>query len=525
VTKLKVLILAAKPVGHGQLFTGELESPLLIPFRGKPLVMHFEEQFNNFEIVYALGESAFKTQSLVKMRYPKSTFIKVPEEVAIGSTGDCLLFCLSELAFPNNVLTIHADNIYEFKDFPTQISNNINYTYQIESRNKNYTYYNRLSESDDTSEIGFQKSENWVNTGAHFIKNSIQIDRRKGASIDFLLGDADFIGLNEWIDLGHWDLINRSNISLHTRSFNTMSLSSDKSSIVKSSSKIKIFSEFEHFSNIPEEFSFLFPRVKSVDEIQGYEIEFWPLKSLSEYLVFWNMDLPTWIKILEKLLTLIERFATYKMASTDLKATFTDVYEKMLMQRIEEYSQECLEILNYDCILFNGVEFKGYAAYAHDLHEDLRRISQDIKPSFYHGDLYLGNVLYHPVSEILKLIDPKGSLIPDNSNFGDFRYDLAKLSHSVIGEFDYFNWSMFSLSQIGNEFTINLFKQSNSRVLEEKFQQMLLEFHSKETCRDVEILTAMLFLSMVPLHSDSAERQKGLLIQGVRLLNQIYLEW
>jgi len=52
---LKVLILAAKPVAHGQIFTGELESPLLIPFQGKPLVMHFENQFKDFDIFYALG--------------------------------------------------------------------------------------------------------------------------------------------------------------------------------------------------------------------------------------------------------------------------------------------------------------------------------------------------------------------------------------------------------------------------------------------------------------------------------------
>ena len=82
---------------------------------------------------------------------------------------------------------------------------------------------------------------------------------------------------------------------------------------------------------------------------------------------------------------------------------------------------------------------------------------------------------------------------------------------------------MFSLLQIDNHFTIDLFKQSNSNALETKFREVMSRFHSKQIIRDVEILTAMLFLTMIPLHSDSKERQKALLIQGIKMLNQIYL--
>jgi thiamine kinase-like enzyme len=174
-------------------------------------------------------------------------------------------------------------------------------------------------------------------------------------------------------------------------------------------------------------------------------------------------------------------------------------------------------------VFLNGFKLKGFAEYSEVLYQDLRRIGNSINPSFYHGDLCLSNILYHPESEIIKLIDPKGSLFPESSNAGDFRYDLAKLFHSIIGEYDYFNSTMFSLLQIENYFTIDLFKQSNSNVLETKFREVMLRFHSKEILRDVEILMAMLFLTMVPLHCDSRERQKALLIQGIKILNHIYL--
>ena len=519
---LKVLILGGKPVGHGHLFTGKLESPLLIPFHGKPLVMHFEDQFRDFEIIYALGEKAHKTHSLIRKRFSKSTIIKLPDEISNASTGDCLLHCLKYLDYPDNILTLHGDNIYQFDDFPNSTSGNLNYTYQTETRNSNYTFYSNLDEFEDSYQTLHKESKNWVNTGAHFIKVSSLILRLEGVSIESLIQDAEFVTLNDWIDLGHWDLINRHNILFHARSFNTVSLNSDRSSLRKLSEQSKILREFIHLTNIPEEFTFLFPRVRSLIGSQGYEIEYWPLKTLAEYYVFWNQDYLTWSKILSKLLKLIDRFSSYKIAIVDLENDLPDIYLKILDERISQYSQECLTILKYEFISINGIKLKGFESFSQTLRQDLKRIGHSIKPSFFHGDLCLSNILYCPETEIIKLIDPKGSFFPENSNCGDFRYDLAKLYHSVIGNYDYFNWSMFSLSHVENNFLVDIFKQDNSEAVEDKFRQLLLEYFSLEIYRDVEILAAMLFLTMIPFHSDSNERQKCFLLQSISMLNHIY---
>ena len=81
---------------------------------------------------------------------------------------------------------------------------------------------------------------------------------------------------------------------------------------------------------------------------------------------------------------------------------------------------------------------------------------------------------------------------------------------------------MFSLLQVESNFVVNIFKQDNSEAVEDRFRQLLLAYHSLEIYKDVEILTAMLFLTMVPLHSDSDERQKVLLLQAISMLNHIY---
>ena len=58
------------------------------------------------------------------------------------------------------------------------------------------------------------------------------------------------------------------------------------------------------------------------------------------------------------------------------------------------------------------------------------------KTEFYcgHGDLFFGNMLYDPSKKLLKLVDPKGGNA--SSAVMPIWYDLAKLSHSFMGNYD-----------------------------------------------------------------------------------------
>jgi len=525
VVDVNVLILASKPVVHGQLFVGGLESPLLIPFRGRPLIAHLEEQFQGFELIYAISQNADRTHALIKNNYSQSKIIFLPDKISNGTTGDSLLFCLEKLSYPENVLTLHGDNLYEFDEYPGATSPNTNYAFKIDIQNSNYSYY-QAAQLTPKAETICSKTENLVNTGAHFIKASNIINRAEGVSIDVLMKEfePEIVCLTNWIDLGHWDLISRHNLFFHARSFNSMYLSTDKSSITKISLEKKILREFQHLNDIPEEFTFLFPRVKAMPELQGYEIENWPLKSLSEYLVFWNLDMLTWSNILKKLMNVLNRFSSYPVQVQSPKQDLGSIYTKILDERLAMYDMQCTQVLNYDYIYLNKVKLKGLSKFSEVLYQDLQRIGASMVPTFYHGDLCLSNVLYSPDTEIIKFIDPKGSLFLESTNCGDIRYDLAKLHHSIIGNFDYFSWSMFSLSQENESFHLEIVKQNGSKDLANKFCDTMLAFYSPQICHDVEILSAVLFLSMVPLHSDSSVRQKALLLQGLSMLNSIYLD-
>ena len=71
-----------------------------------------------------------------------------------------------------------------------------------------------------------------------------------------------------------------------------------------------------------------------------------------------------------------------------------------------------------------------------------------------HGDPCFSNTLYDKSSEMLKLIDPKGALSEDEIYTNEY-YDLAKLSHSILGNYDFMNNGLFRI-ELNNELKMDL---------------------------------------------------------------------
>jgi hypothetical protein len=120
----------------------------------------------------------------------------------------------------------------------------------------------------------------------------------------------------------------------------------------------------------------------------------------------------------------------------------------------------------------------------------------------------------------IKVVDPRGlSEVGLPTNYGDLRYDLAKLTHSVIGLYDFIMAGAFDL-----EFTLSeeqcsfdLVIHADERVKSIQDVYMSHTFFANTSPRSVIPLTVLLFLSMLPLHSDDKNRQMALLANAMRL--------
>ena len=91
---------------------------------------------------------------------------------------------------------------------------------------------------------------------------------------------------------------------------------------------------------------------------------------------------------------------------------------------------------------------------------------------------------------------------------GDPRYDLAKLRHSISGGYDYIINDQYSLDMSENETDGQLMIPFKSDVEENTaYLDQLIENELGFNIEDVKLIEALLFLTMIPLHSEDRQRQ------------------
>lgn len=139
--------------------------------------------------------------------------------------------------------------------------------------------------------------------------------------------------------------------------------------------------------------------------------------------------------------------------------------------------------------------------------------------AFSHGDLCFSNMLYDKRTQLLKLIDPRGSLNPDELYMDEY-YDLAKLSHSVLGNYDFINSGLFDF-QTNNQLKIQL--EINSHESLSLLQQIFADKVSEEgyDIDLIRIFEASLFLSMLPLHIDNPKKVLAFALNAQKILKTI----
>jgi hypothetical protein len=110
-------------------------------------------------------------------------------------------------------------------------------------------------------------------------------------------------------------------------------------------------------------------------------------------------------------------------------------YLDKTLQRLAAYAAQAGVDLDAPWTL-NGRAAPALRAIAHDAAEAL--MAAELAPSFLHGDFCFSNILFDFRAGRVKTIDPRGTdALGRPSRFGDLRYDLGKLAHSVLGLYDF----------------------------------------------------------------------------------------
>lgn len=134
-----------------------------------------------------------------------------------------------------------------------------------------------------------------------------------------------------------------------------------------------------------------------------------------------------------------------------------------------------------------------------------------------HGDPCFANALYNKSTKTLKFIDPKGAVTEDEL-WTNAYYDVAKLSHSVCGRYDFFNNALFEIKiDITLSYSLDILFD-NSKYMD-IFQRKVEE--NGFDYMKVRIYEASLFLSMLPLHIDNPHKVFGFILNVKNILKEI----
>jgi hypothetical protein len=166
----------------------------------------------------------------------------------------------------------------------------------------------------------------------------------------------------------------------------------------------------------------------------------------------------------------------------------------------------------------NGRRMQNLPALWPRITAEVDRLAANVEGSIVHGDLCLSNVLYDLRSRVCKLLDPRGSFGVAGI-YGDPRYDVAKLYHSVYGLYDFLTNDLFHVAVDGDEIRLEIRTRPYHRQIRERFEKV---FFPRFERREILLLTGLLFASMPALHYDAPARQLAMYTRALELFDELF---
>lgn len=197
---------------------------------------------------------------------------------------------------------------------------------------------------------------------------------------------------------------------------------------------------------------------------------------------------------------------------------FNKTYSRLIASQIK-FGYENINCLSK--IKINGKNCKFHSSFTDNFLKDSNFLYH------FHGDLVLDNIIYNQNSNKFTLIDWRENLGSENIEFGDVRYDLAKLYHSLIIDHETLKRGTFFLKEDvieseNGEKTYNIQLDLPVSYFSKDCKKILLEF-SKEKFQvseqEIKKIVGLIWISMSPLHDERMGR--FLFWMGQQILNDI----
>ena len=541
-TKNTVAIIPASGTRHG----GKANtSDAMTTVAGKPAIFWTLQELiscNISRICIIVKTRGNDLERFVKLMYEglaNITFVAPDKFCGVGYSVACGVSALESTGLPT--LVVLGDTIFTAKDYNTSVSSWIS----VAEAEDQARWCMALVDGEMVRNLydkpAIAVSARHACTGIYYFSKGLPIADNEISKIIHNKGRlemADYLKplVNDgalrahltanWLDVGNADHLQDARRKLvQSRSFNTLALDPKRGTITKRSTYTsKFYDEINYFKLLPDNLGVYFPRVLSCSNLpdeQFITMEYYAYPTLADLFLFEDLPVGIWKKIFCRLRAICDDFAQYDYGTQAVAAEA--IYLDKNISRFQSYLSSPGDIakvyLSSENLSVNGLSVPSPQEVIEKSEPLLKRLSANARWTPIHGDLCFSNILCEPDSCIIKLLDPRGSF-GKQGVLGDIRYDLAKLTHSVVGRYDFIVNDLFLVNVHGpGKMSLDMPFRFDMRPVVDEFEAIFL--NNTVLKEEVLLITAWLFLSMIPLHSDNPRRQLAMLGTGLKIFSDI----
>jgi len=328
----------------------------------------------------------------------------------------------------------------------------------------------------------------------------------------------------EWYDCGHPDNLMRARRHLlQAREFNSIASDEILGTITKRSRNTEKFvDEIEYYRLLPDDLQPFFPRIFSSTphgEDPFLTMEFYGYPTLTELFVFENLSYHVWRQVFEHLAAVVSKFVNYRKPCK--LEYFEYMYQRRVDERIESLRQSKTPVAQlidgYTDLVVNGKPYQNFEKIWPEVQKRLPKLARATDFTIIHGGLCFSNILYDLNARVCRLIDPRGSF-GQRGVYGDIKYDIAKLYHSVHGLYDYIVSDLFSYKVCDNKVDFTIYVPSEVEKIRQVFDAVFFEQFDRS---EILLIEGLLFVTMGVFHYDFPQRQLAMYTTGIMIWNEV----
>ncbi|MDT9726713.1 hypothetical protein DUZ99_17185 [Xylanibacillus composti] len=304
------------------------------------------------------------------------------------------------------------------------------------------------------------------------------------------------------------------------RSFNSLEYDDSRNQVTKRSmDKDKLRDEIRWYLHVPDSLQRYLPQIIDFGlEDELYLTMAWVRLPTVHQLY---MDKPDDWRLMEAILgRLQDALACMSLPAAPPAITreqLTEIYVNKTMRRLVRLHQQqewVRHIYARGSVVLNGSTYPCPIRYLEENPQVPAILLERPVPRIVHGDLCFPNMFFDERQEQLILIDPRGAFgVP--GIYGDGRYDLAKVRHSLSG-YDCIIANRFQADASAHGLTVALAVQRKQAAWREAWDDIC-----GPSLEEIRMAEALLFLSMASLHADHPRRQVAMYGLGTKLLFDI----